>query len=156
MLHGHLSSPDSYTHLLTNAAWRFAFDWLSSLPADPPPGIHQLQGEDIYVNIHGYDTLPAEQCRYESHRRFVDLQYCIRGGELIDWQLVSTLKPAGPFEESKDVQFYEPGASLTQIQMVPGSFAIFFPSDGHRPKRADGIQPSVFKLVIKVDHRLLA
>ena len=156
MLHGHLSTPDSYAHLLTNPAWRFAFDWLKQLPANPEPGIRQLQGEDIYVNVHGYDTLPREQCRYESHRRYVDLQYCIRGGELIDWQLGSTLKPAGPFDESKDLQFYELGTSLTQIQMVPGSFAIFFPSDAHLPKRNDGIQKSVFKLVIKVAHRLVS
>jgi YhcH/YjgK/YiaL family protein len=156
MLHGHISTPDSYAHLLTNPAWRFAFDWLKQLPADPEPGIRQLQGEDVYVNVHGYDTLPREQCRYESHRRYVDLQYCIRGGELIDWQLGSTLKPAGPFDEPKDLQFYELGTSLTQIQMVPGSFAIFFPSDAHLPKRNDGIQKSVFKLVVKVAHRLVS
>ena len=156
MLHGHLSTPDAYQHLLSNDAWRFAFDWLKRLPPNPEPGIRPLQGEDIYVNVHGYDTLPREQCRYESHRRYVDLQYCIQGGELIDWQLASTLKPAGPFDESKDLQFYELGNSLTQIQMVPGSYAIFFPSDAHLPKRADGRQSSVSKLVIKVALRLVS
>lgn len=156
MLHGHLSAPDAYAHLLGNAAWKFAFDWLKQLPADPEPGIRELQGEDIYVNVHGYDTLPREQCRYESHRRYVDLQYCIRGGELIDWQLASTLTPSGPFDTSKDLQFYQLGTSLTQVQMVPGSFAIFFPSDAHLPKRADGIQRAVSKLVIKVAHRLVS
>ncbi len=156
MLHGHISTPDSYAHLLNNAAWRFAFDWLRKLPADPEPGIRQLQGEDIYVNVHGYDTLPREQCRYESHRRYVDLQYCIQGGEMIDWQLGSTLKPAGDFDESKDLQFYELGTSLTRIQMVPGSYAIFFPSDAHLPKCADGLNRAVSKLVIKVSLRLVS
>jgi len=156
MLHGHLSTPDAYQHLLTNAAWRFAFDWLKRLPPNPEPGIRPLQGDDIYVNVHGYNTLPREQCRYESHRRYVDLQYCIQGGELIDWQLASTLQPAGAFDETKDLQFYELGDSLTQIQMVPGSFAIFFPSDAHLPKRADGRQSSVSKLVIKVALRLVS
>ncbi len=156
MLHGHLSTPDAYAHLLANPAWRFAFDWLKKLPANPEPGIRELQGKDIYVNVHGYDTLPREQCRYESHRRYVDLQYCIRGGEMIDWQLASTLTPAGPFDESMDLQFYEMGTSLTQIQMLPGSFAIFFSSDAHLPKRSDGLQSSVSKLVIKVAHRLVS
>lgn len=156
MLHGHLSTPDAYAHLLTNPAWRFAFDWLKQLPANPEPGIRPLQGEDIYVNVHGYDTLARELCRYESHRRYVDLQYCIHGGELIDWQLGSTLKPAGPYDESKDLQFYEMGTSLTQIQMVPGSFAIFFPSDAHLPKRNDGIHQAVSKLVIKVALKLVS
>lgn len=156
MLHGHLSAPDAYAHLLANPAWKFAFDWLRRLPADPEPGIRPLQGDDIYVNIHGYETLPPDQCRYESHRKYVDLQYCIAGGERIDWQLASTLRPSGPFETAKDLQFYEAGDSLTTIQMVPGSYAIFFPSDAHRPKCADGLNPSVSKLVIKVALSLLS
>lgn len=156
MLFGHLSAIDTYRPLLGVPAWQYAFDWLKSLPPEPEAGIRQLQGEDLYVNVHGYETLPRESCRFESHRRYVDLQYCIRGGEFIDWQLTSTLRPSEPFQEEKDLQFYQPGTSLTALHMTPGSFAIFFPSDGHMPKRADGLHRSVFKLVIKIDQRLLA
>lgn len=155
MIYGHLSARDAYAHLLVNPAWRFAFDWLAQLPPQPEPGIRPLQGDDIYVNVHGYDTQPREACRYESHRRYVDLQVCLRGGELIDWQLAAELTPDGPFDEAKDLQFYLPGNSLTALQMVPGSYAIFFPSDAHRPKRRDGREPSTFKLVIKVAHDLV-
>lgn len=155
MIHGHLSAPDAYSHLLAHEAWRFAFDWLRQMPPSPEPGIRPLRGDAIYVNVHGYETLPPEQCRYESHRKYVDLQYCIAGGERIDWQLASTLLPAGPFDEAKDLQFYEPGNSITTLHMVPGSYAIFHPSDAHRPKRADGLNPSVSKLVIKVAWELV-
>jgi biofilm protein TabA len=156
MIHGHISAVDAYSHLLSNPAWRFAFDWLSKLPPRPETGIRPLQGDDIYVNVHGYQTLPREQCRYESHRRYVDLQYCIDGGEMIDWQLATTLAPAGPFDEEKDLQFYEMGASLTTLHMLPGSFAIFFPTDAHLPRRHDGLNASVSKLVIKVALKLVA
>ena len=156
MIHGHLSAPDAWTHLLSNPAWKFAFDWLKSVTPAIEPGIRPLQGDDMYINVHGYDPLPREQCRYESHRKYVDLQYCITGGELIDWQLASTLTPDGPYDVPKDLQFYSLGTSLTTIQMVPGSFAIFFPSDAHLPKRADGLNRSVFKLVVKVAHKLVS
>ena len=156
MIHGHLSAPDAFSHLLAHPAWKFAFDWLKTVTPQIEPGIRPLQGEDIYINVHGYDTLPREQCRYESHRKYVDLQYCITGGELIDWQLASTLEPDGPFDTAKDLQFYRLGRSLTTIQMLPGSFAIFFPSDAHLPKRSDGINRPVFKLVIKVAHQLVS
>lgn len=156
MIYGHLSAPDAYSHLLERPAWRFAFDWLAHLPEAPEPGIKELQGKDLYVNVHGYETLPREECRYESHRQYVDLQYCIHGGELIDWHLASSLTLDGPFDSDKDVQFYEPGSSLTTLHMVPGSFAIFFPSDAHLPKRADNRHRSVSKLVIKIAHRLVA
>lgn len=155
MLYGHVADTESYASLLGNESWRFAFDWLRRLPPDPEPGIRELRGPDLYVNIHGYETLPAAQCRYESHRRYVDLQYCIRGGETIDWQRTALLNPEGEFQSDKDVQFYAPGESHATLRMTGGHYAIFFPADGHRPKQADGRNREVFKLVIKVAHSLL-
>lgn len=155
MLYGHLSARDAYAMLLQHPTWRFAFDWLQNLAPDVEPGIRPLKGDDIYVNVHGYDTLAPENCRYESHRKYVDLQYCIRGGERIDWQLASTLKAAGGFDETRDLQFYEAGDSLTTLQMQTGNFAVFFPSDAHRPKCADGRNSSTFKLVVKIAHHLI-
>ncbi|MBL9138391.1 MAG: YhcH/YjgK/YiaL family protein [Verrucomicrobiales bacterium] len=155
MLYGHLSDTEAYAPLLSNEAWRFAFDWLRRLPPDPEPGIRELRGPDLYVNIHGYETLPVAECRYESHRKYVDLQYCIRGGETIDWQRTVHLVPDGPFQMAKDVQFYLPAESHATLRMTDGNYAIFFPTDGHRPKQSDGRHPTVFKLVIKVAHSLL-
>lgn len=155
MIYGHLSSTDAYAPLLGFEPWRFAFHWLQQLPADPEPGIRELRGPDIYVNIHGYETLPVIECRFESHRKYVDLQYCIRGGETIDWQRTANLRALGEFESAKDVQFYEPALAHATLRMTPGHFAIFYPSDGHRPKQQDGRNRDVFKLVIKVAHTLL-
>jgi biofilm protein TabA len=155
MIYGHIDSKDGYSFLLKKPAWRLAFDWLREVSCATPAGIHKLQGDEIYVNVHGYDTLPLAQCRYESHRRYVDLQYCIDGGERIDWQRVSDLEPDSAFEEERDVQFYRPAPIKCTMEMVPGAFGIFFPSDGHAPKRQNGRDFSVFKLVIKVDRRLV-
>jgi len=158
MLYGHLSGSDAYAHLLANPAWKRAFDWLQQATDVTPAGIQQLQGDDIYVNVHGYGTAPREQGRFESHRRYVDLQYCISGGEIIDWCLASDLECDGEYDAEKDVQFYRalPSARpTTALRMAPGSFAIFHPSDAHRPKAQDGVNPGVFKLVIKIDRRLI-
>jgi len=174
MLYGHLSAPDTYTHLLVNPTWKLVFDWLKTAIAATPPGVQKLQGDDVTVNVHGYDTLPRDQCRFESHRRYVDLQYCISGGEVIDWSFASTLEPDGEYDSEKDVQFYRlpalssllpaprppsSGSGLLSphfslLSMSPGSFAIFHPSDAHRPKVRDDSKPNVFKLVIKIDRRL--
>ena len=157
MIYGDLHAPDGYQVLLASCdAWRRAFDWLRHMPPDPEPGIRKLLGDDMYVNIHGYDTLPVADCRFESHRRYVDLQYCIRGGERIDWELATRLTPEGPFDAERDVQWYQPAEAGTTVHLLPGRFAIFHPNDAHRPKRADGLHPAVFKLVIKVAHRLVA
>ncbi|HZL44079.1 MAG TPA: YhcH/YjgK/YiaL family protein, partial [Verrucomicrobiae bacterium] len=97
MLYGHLSAPDTYAHLLVNPTWKLAFDWLKTVTPTTSPGVQKLEGDDVTVNVHGYDTLPRDRCRFESHRRYVDLQYCISGGEVIGWSLASTLEPDGEY-----------------------------------------------------------
>ena len=149
---------DTYDFLLSKSAWKTAFTWLKTVTPATPEGIQKIQGDDIYVNVHGYKTLPATDCRFESHERYLDLQYCITGGEWIDWCLISNLKPEGAFNSEKDVQFFsipKKNTPVATLPMVPGSFAIFSPSDAHAPKRMDGTNSSVFKLVIKLDRKLV-
>lgn len=155
MIHGFLSTPESHAYLMANPAWKLAFDWLKTVTLDTPLGITQLQGDDIYVNVMTYQTLPAEQCRYESHRKYVDLQYTINGAEVIDWLDARDLAPDGGFDESKDLQFYQPAPTLSRVHMLPGCFAIFYPSDAHRPKVTDTKHGEVFKLVIKMNLKLV-
>lgn len=156
MIYGHLSAPDAYEHLLANEAWRFAFDWLKSVTPALEPGIRPLRGEDIWINVHGYDTLPPEQCRFESHRRYVDLQCCITGGECIDWALTSGLTVDTPYDPEKEVGFWQaPAGMVSTVRMVPGSYCVLQPSDAHRPKVRDGVHPATFKVVVKLDGRLL-
>jgi YhcH/YjgK/YiaL family protein len=155
MIYGHLAATDSYEFLLSRPAWKTAFDWLKTVTPKTEKGIHKIQGDLIYANVHGYDTMAADQCRYETHRRYVDLQYCIEGGELIGWALPGQLEPDGGYSEEKDAQFYLRRPAFCSVRMAPGSFAIFHPSDAHAPKAADGIHASTFKLVIKLDRSLL-
>lgn len=155
MLFGHLHSPRTYEHLVHNESLLLALDWIKRMPPDQAFGIYQLRGDEIFVNVHGYETLSREQCRFESHRRYVDIQYCIDGGELIDHQWSTCLTPDGAFDTDKDLQFYQHQDAGTALRMTPGDFAIFFPEDAHRPKVADGKHPSVRKLVVKLGYDLM-
>jgi YhcH/YjgK/YiaL family protein len=156
MIYGHLEAPDSYAHLLCHPAWRQAFEWLNALPNHPQDGSHRLRGEDLYVMVMTYDTLPRHECRFESHRRYLDLQVLFEGSELIDWCRTSELQADDCYEEKKDVQFYRHRNTSTCLKMGPGNFAIFYPSDSHRPKIADGLSRSVRKAVFKINTALLS
>jgi YhcH/YjgK/YiaL family protein len=157
MIYGHLSAHDTYHFLLARPAWKKAFDWLSQATPKTPLGRTLIAGEDLYANVQGYETLPAEKCPFESHRRFVDLQYCLAGGEVIQWALAPGLPAGKDYNEKNDLQFYaRPAHPVTELQMAPGAFAIFFPSDGHAPKVQDLSNRSVMKVVIKINLRLLA
>src|SRR5439155_23683956 len=100
MIHGHLHTPDAFAPLLLHPVWKEAFEFLKSLPAQPAKGIHPIRGEDMYVNVMEYATLPREQCHFESHRKYVDLQYTITGSEVIEWRRSGELETAGRYDEA--------------------------------------------------------
>ena len=154
MLHACLADPGTYDTLLVHPMWRRALDWLRALPAGAALGTHEIIGRDLSASVQEYDTLDRSAARFESHRQHVDLQYTLAGTEGIDWCPRGELQPDGPFRD--DVQFWLPPATpFVTLVNAPGRFAVFFPSDAHRPKvrLAD---PHVRKLVIKVNMRLLA
>jgi YhcH/YjgK/YiaL family protein len=156
MLCGKLDVLDTYTGVLAHPVWVEALNWLRAMPPGIVPGIHRLRGGSMYANVRGYDTKPREACRYESHRRYIDFQYCISGGECIEWQPLPDLAPKDEYDETKDVvHFYAPEQPAAILRMTPGSFALFFPCDGHMPKVSDGTNSHVNKLVIKIDRTLL-
>ena len=155
MIYADLHHPDTYAPLLDHPIWCKAIDWLKEMSPDIKAGIYEIQGKDMFVNVHGYDPLPRDKCRYESHQKYVDLQYCIRGGELIDWCLRSNMEPDGHYDYEKDLQYYKSNPADSVLHMIPGRFAVFYPSDTHRPKIEDGIETAVYKLVIKISRHLI-
>ena len=155
MLHGDLREPGSYAGLDSHPVWRQVFQWLRELPADAALGHYEIQGEQIYVSIQEYSTLARHEARFESHERYVDLQYTLSGLEGIDWAPRGSLTADGPF--GNDVQFWlPPSEPVTTLCQSPGRFAIFHPVDAHRPKVRLGSQDRVRKLVVKIEKALLA
>ena len=156
MLYGKLDILDTHASFLKHSVWDEALNWLRAMPPGIVPGIHQLRGDSMYANVHGYDTKPRAACRYESHRRYIDLQYCLSGGECIEWQPLDSLKPKDDYDGQKDVvHYHSPEHPSAVLRMSSGTFAIFRPEDGHMPKIADGIHAAVAKVVIKIDVCLL-
>ena len=45
-----------------------------------PAGKYAIDGERLFVIIQDYTTKPVEQCRWESHRKYIDIQYMLAGG----------------------------------------------------------------------------
>jgi YhcH/YjgK/YiaL family protein len=157
MLLAKLNEPSSYEAFLAHPVWQEAIEWLRKMPSDIKPGIYELKKDMMmYVNVHGYDTLPAAECRYESHRRYIDIQYCIEGSEFIDFRSTCELTTKEAFIVERDLQFYDGIDPVMQIPMSPGWICILFPEDGHRPKVRDAKNTFVRKLVIKVDLSLFA
>lgn len=155
MILGHIDYPETYQTLFQHPIWNQALDWIRNMDKEQAEGIYKLRGEDMYVNVHGYQTLSRQNCRYENHRKYVDLQYCITGGELIDWSLATQLQLKQKYNPVGDVEFYEHPSNSSVLQLKSGYFAIFFPGDAHMPKITDGIHLQTKKLVVKIARKLL-
>lgn len=157
MLFAKLNTPETYAPLVGHPVWDLALGALRELSTDTPLCITELRGEAMFINVHTYSTKLREECCFEGHRDYIDLQYVIRGGEFIEWNLKNELESFGSYDAERDFQFFKdpPEPSQTQVHLKAGYFVIFFPEDGHCPQIHDGKESEVLKAVVKIKSSLL-
>jgi len=114
-------------------------------------GNYDLRGKDIYVQVIDLVTERASELRPEVHHQYIDVQFLCRGRERIGVADDSgNNEVAEDLLAERDIKFYRGMEGETVLEMVPGSFAIFFPWDVHRPGcQAYSPQP-IRKVVVKV------
>lgn len=114
-----------------------------------PEGRYELDGDKLFAMIQEYETKDREECLYESHRLYGDIQYLVSGQEMIYAASVKGLKLVEDRTPDSDILFYAGEKEEAALMLKPGMFAIFLPQDGHMPCcRCDGAQ-SVRKIVFK-------
>ena len=122
-----------------------AFAFLAEA-ADLEPGRYELEN-GLFATVSEGDTRPISEAKLESHKKYIDLQYCISGGERMSWAHIQELEMVEPDEEH-DNYFYE--GKSTAISVRPGMFYVMFPSDGHRPACHNEFQKHYRKVVVKI------
>jgi biofilm protein TabA len=111
------------------------------------PGRHPIDGDRLYISIGHDDGRGRDGARLEAHRRYIDIQLTLDGAEEIGWLPLSQCRrPAAPFDEDKDIGFFEDRPE-TWIALPPGRFAIFFPQDAHAPLAGRG---TLKKAIVKI------
>jgi len=121
-----------------------------------PAGNYDLQGRDIYVQVIDMTTKVFAETRPEVHREYIDVQFLCRGEERIGVAAdTGNNELAEDLLASRDLLFYKAMENESTLTMTPGSFAVFFPSDVHRPACAAGAPSAIRKVVVKVRVALL-
>ena len=139
-----------------STVFKEAFEWLRAMPGSQPDGRIDLNGDRVYILVQGYNTQPAAECRWESHRRTIDIQYIFEGGEAIDYHRPGVLTPNNDYDPAREVEFWQPTAPpAATLLMTAGTYVVFFADEPHRPKVADGTHTAVRKAVFKIDARLI-
>ena len=139
------------------AAWKSAFEFLMTLTPNAEEKKYPLQGDDIYAMVMSYKTRTPETAVLETHRKYLDIQVVLDGGEVMEWFPTGGLVINKPYEESKDVEFYiRPHPGLARLEITPGMFVAFFPHDAHMPYLMIGNKSErVKKVVVKIKAELL-
>ena len=112
------------------------------------PGRFDIDGDNVYALVQEYDTKPVAESKWETHSRYVDVQFIADGGERIGFADTSALTPLGPYDEAKDVTKFDGSGDF--VTLKPGWFAIFFAGEAHMPCVAIGAPARVKKVVVKV------
>lgn len=127
-----------------------AFEYLAQTDFNAlEKGKYEIDGKNIFAIVNEYDTVDPSGERMEAHRKYIDIQYIVRGAELIGHDLLLQKTPSRAYDEPTDFMLFEERpAFFTKLEQ--DQFAIFFPSDLHMPNlRIDEPIP-VKKVVVKI------
>lgn len=111
-------------------------------------GRHDLDGNNIFVNVMDVDLKKPEDAPIEVHNAYIDIQILITGTEeAFGWSDRADLRsPRSEFNAEKDICFYN-DRPQTFYTLRPGQFTILFPQDGHAPMVGTG---KIRKIIVKV------
>lgn len=112
-------------------------------------GKHIIDEDLMHVIVSTYTTENGTEKLFEAHRKYIDIQFMIRGRESIYWSPLENLSPRNQYSEDDDIIFFQ-GVNLTLLPMKEGYFCIFFPEDAHKPGCISDKPEKVRKAVIKI------
>ena len=115
-----------------------------------PDGRYDIETPNIYALVSSYETCPAEERRFEAHRKYADVQLLLEGEEKIEVSLSTHLKALEAYSEERDMIFLEPPSDFVPLVMRPGYFAVLYPPEVHRPNCDLYGRQHVRKIVVKV------
>ena len=111
-----------------------------------PIGKYELD-DNIYYMVQQYDTNPDKTVA-EAHKKYIDIQYIVKGEEIIAVAPIQAEKKLVDAKEEKDVWHYE--CETQPVVLKDGDFMVLYPSDLHLPGKAVKESSEVLKVVIKV------
>jgi biofilm protein TabA len=134
---------------LNQEAWDKAFAYLKNTDLKTVAnGRHVIDGDNVYAIVTEAPTKDYDKTAFESHRKYIDLQYVITGEENMAKAPLNSVTVSKTYDDSADIANY---TGEGKIYTVPaGTFMIFFPKDAHRPNITPGGNKVVKKIVIKI------
>ena len=113
-------------------------------------GRHDIDGDELFVNIVEYMTSTPEERFWEAHRYYLDLHLMLQGPEQIDGNFIRNMRQKA-FVEKDDFLPLE-GTPNHHVILEEGDFLLCYPEDAHRTAIAvngpSAIKKAIFKIKI--------
>ena len=106
-------------------------------------GRHDIDGDDVFVNIQEY-TQEEKEPAYEAHAQYADIQLVLRGSERFRWGLGELGKLKGDFRTVTGVEKY------VEFTLHENQFVVFLPGEAHAPGLPERGPAFCRKAVVKV------
>ena len=136
--------------------FQIAFNYLESINDDflkikDGECIKEMLNDDMFVLKQAYITKNRESCFFESHKKYIDIQYMVKGNEIMDITSIDNLKIVNDYDEKTDFIKYEnKSENISSLLIKEKELAIFYPNDAHQPCIKTDKNELIYKAVIKV------
>lgn len=111
-------------------------------------GKYNIDGDSLYCILTDYKTKDEKDCFFESHKKYIDVHFCLDGDEIIsviDKEDLDIKKDYDPEAEA----FILEGKIKNKIELKKSEFMVLFPDDAHMTA-IKGNFDFVKKLIFKV------
>ncbi|MBR2068768.1 MAG: YhcH/YjgK/YiaL family protein [Candidatus Gastranaerophilales bacterium] len=149
MIFDRLNNAKQYYSL--NEKLKKGFDFLlNSDLANLKEGKHIIEGDTIYANVQTLTTKPISEQKWEVHRKYIDIQYVIKGSEVMGYGILEDFKKTiTPYDATKDVAFLDEG-KYNYVNVCTNDFVIFYPNDVHAPMLYADKEQQIKKIIVKI------
>jgi biofilm protein TabA len=113
------------------------------------PGRKEIDGTALFVLFQEYRSKPLSEGKWESHRRYADIQFIHTGEERMGYAPRASLLESRAYDSRDDCALHEGGG--LHFHLREGWFAIFFPHDAHMPGIAVDQPALVRKILLKIE-----
>ncbi|MHB8063941.1 MAG: YhcH/YjgK/YiaL family protein [Ruminiclostridium sp.] len=138
---------NAYAYFPCHPQFKMAFEFLQNTDLlHTKVGRYNIDGDNVFALVQNIETKPVNQCMFESHRDYIDIQYIISDEEIIGYSQIEKLIPAGDYNKNDDSRTYTGTGNM--ITFGPGEFAVFSPQDGHMPGICSNEKHGISKKVV--------
>ncbi len=125
------------------------FEWLKSQDlTNIESKKYVIDGDDVWANVQEYET--KENAKYETHRKYIDIQYMIKGKEFVGVTDKSNCTTCEEYNSETDLEFMDINTQEDYQVLNEGDFLVFYPTDAHKPSINPNEKLKVKKVIVKV------